>query len=123
MLRNGLSTFKFLNSQKERLYILFCKQVTLFWQKISSLDIKMIDVMKEINCRKNKLPIGAIESALKSLRMGGEPKLDQFRGLVRPVSQTLSRVAVQQQKIKARRIHQCLIKIRYYGCILDPDFR
>ena len=29
-------------------------------------------MIKEINCRKNKLLIGAIESALKSLRMGGE---------------------------------------------------
>ena len=35
MLRNGLSTFKFLNSQKARLSVLFRKQVTLFWQKIS----------------------------------------------------------------------------------------
>ena len=123
MLRNSLSTFKFLNSQEARLYVLFYKQVTLFWQKISSFDIKLIDVIKEINYRKNKLPFGAIESALKSLRMEGEPKLDQFRGLVRPVSQTLSRVAVQQQKIKPKRIHQCWIKIRYYDCILDPGFR
>ena len=42
-------------------------------------NIKLIDVIKEINCRKDKLLIGAIESALKSLRMGGEPKPDQFR--------------------------------------------
>ena len=86
MLRNSLSTFKFLNSQEARLYVLFCKQVTLFWQKISSFDIKLIDVIKEINYRKNKLPFGAIESALKSLRMEGEPKLDQFRGLFVPLA-------------------------------------
>ena len=35
-------------------------------------NIKLIDVIKENNCRKNKLLIGAIESALKSLRMVGE---------------------------------------------------
>ena len=34
--------------------------------------IKLIDVIKEINCRKKKLLIGAIEPALKSLKMGGE---------------------------------------------------
>ena len=35
-------------------------------------NIKLIDMIKEINCRKNKLLIGAIEPTLKSLRMGGE---------------------------------------------------
>ena len=55
----------------------------------------MIDVIKEINRRKDKLLIGAIESALKCLRMGGEPKIDQFRGLVRPVSQTFSRAVLE----------------------------
>ena len=35
-------------------------------------NIKLIDVIKEINCRKNKLLTGAIEPPLKSLRMGGE---------------------------------------------------
>ena len=60
---------------------------------ISAENIELIDVIKELNCRKNKLLIGAIESALKSLRMGGASKRDQFRGLVRPVSQRLSRVA------------------------------
>ena len=35
-------------------------------------NIKLIDMIKEINCRKNKLPIGAIEPTLKSLRMGWE---------------------------------------------------
>ena len=38
-------------------------------------NTKLIDVIKEINCRKNKLLIGAIEEPpLKSLRMGGETK-------------------------------------------------
>ena len=34
-------------------------------------NIKLIDVIKEINCRKNKLLISTIKPALKSLRMGG----------------------------------------------------
>ena len=33
MLRNALSTFKFLNSQKARLSVFFCKQVTFFDRK------------------------------------------------------------------------------------------
>ena len=33
-------------------------------------NIKLIDVLIEINCRKNKLLIGAIEPALKSLKKG-----------------------------------------------------
>ena len=60
---------------------------------IMAENITLIDVIKEINCRKNKLLIGAIESALKSLRMGGGPKLDQFQEPVRPVSETHSLVA------------------------------
>ena len=47
----------------------------LFLQAGGSLlaeNIKLGDVIKEINCRKNKLLIGANEPALKSLRMGGE---------------------------------------------------
>lgn len=39
---------------------------------IAAENIKLIDVIKEINCRTNKLLICAIEPALKSLRMGGE---------------------------------------------------
>ena len=53
-------------------------------------NIQLVDVIKEIKCKKNKLLIGAIKSSMKSLRMGGEPTLDQFRELVRPLSQTLS---------------------------------
>ena len=59
MLKNGLSTFKFLNSQKAGDFIL-------------AENIKLIDAIKEINCRKNKLLISAIEPALKNLRIGGE---------------------------------------------------
>ena len=66
MLRNRLSTFKFLNCQKERICILFCKQVTFTLAE----NIKLTDMIKEINCRKNKLPIGAIEPTMKSLKMG-----------------------------------------------------
>ena len=35
-------------------------------------NIKLIDVIKEINFRKNKLLVGASEPALKSLRIGRE---------------------------------------------------
>ena len=39
---------------------------------ILAKNIKLKDVIKEINCRKNKLLLGAIEPALISLRMGEE---------------------------------------------------
>ena len=52
-------------------------------------NIKLIDVIKEINFRKNKLLIGVTEKFEDERKT----EADQFRGLVRPVSQTLSRVA------------------------------
>ena len=72
MLMNGLSTpafdfqiSKFPESQTLRSFL----QAGDF---IFVENIKLIDVIKEINCRKSKLLIGAIEPALKSLRMEGE---------------------------------------------------
>ena len=66
-------------------------------------NIKLKDSDKEITCRKNKLLINAIKSALKRLRVGGETGGRQLRGLVRSVSQTLfwfALINAQPQKIK-----------------------
>ena len=52
-------------------------------------NTKLIDMIKEINCRTNKLLIGAIEPPLKSLRMGGETEAR----LICPISQMLSQAA------------------------------
>ena len=69
MLRNGLSTsaFDFQISKFQTL-----RSSSQAGDFIFAENIKLIDVIKEINCRKNKLPIGAFEPTLKSLRMGGE---------------------------------------------------
>ena len=64
MLRNRLSTFKFLNCQKARLCVLLQAGDIILAE-----NIKLIDMIKEINCRKNKLLTGAIEPTLKSLRV------------------------------------------------------
>ena len=66
MLRNGLSTFKFLNSQKARL-----RSFLQAGDFILTENIKLINVTTEINCRKNKLLI-AIKQAWKSSKMGRE---------------------------------------------------
>ena len=68
MLRNGLSTVKFLNIPESQTLRSFLRAGDF----ILAENIKLIDVIKEINCRKNELLIGVIELALKSLRMGEE---------------------------------------------------
>ena len=65
--------------------------------------MKLKDSDKEITCRKNKLLINAIKSALKRLRVGEEMGARQLQGLVRLVSQTLfwfALINAQPQKIK-----------------------
>ena len=68
MLKNSLSTYKIFKFPERQTLRSFLQAGDLILVE----NIKWIDVTKEINCRKNKLLIGAIEPALKSLRMGGE---------------------------------------------------
>ena len=62
MLRNHLSTFQISKFPESQTFRSVLQAVTLFLAD----NIMLIDVIKEINCRKNKLLIGAIGPALKS---------------------------------------------------------
>ena len=65
---NGLSTFKFLNSHFKLDCMYFLQAGDFILERKYQVEI----LIKEITCRKNKLVITAIKSALKSLRVGGE---------------------------------------------------